>query len=78
MFAHQSGEALDELVLHQLQRSEAVRLEQDQQPPVKGVQGLQRGGDLVGVVGEVVDDGDAVLRPHHLEAPPDAGEGLQR
>src|SRR5690606_16844785 len=76
--AQQAGEAVDELVLHQPERPEAVRLEQDQKPAVEGVQGLEGGGDLVRVVGEVVDDGDAVRGPDQLHAAADAGEGLQR
>ena len=73
----QAGEPLDELFPHQLQRAEPVRLEQDQQPAVEGVQRLQRGGDLVRVVGEIIDDGDAACGPHHLHAAADAGEGFE-
>ena len=36
--AHVAREAVDELVLHQPQRAEAVRLKHDQQPPGKCVQ----------------------------------------
>ena len=41
------------------ERAVAVRLEHDQQPAREGVQGRQRRGDLVGIVREIVDDGDA-------------------
>ena len=55
-----------------------MRLKQDQQPAVEGVQGLQRGRDLVGVMGEVVDDGDVAGRSDHFHPATDAGESLQR
>ena len=70
--------ARDEFVLHLLQRAVAMRLEQHQQPAGKIMQRVERGGDLVGVMGEVVDHGDAVRLAHHFHAPPDSRKALQR
>ena len=71
---HVTREAIDQGVSHQAHRPVAVRLEHQQQTAGKVVQGLQRGGDLVGVVGEVVDHGDGVGRAHHLQSPADAAK----
>src|SRR3546814_6089200 len=56
------GKARDQLAPHHLERPVAVRLEQDQQPTGKGVERIERGGDLVGIVPEIVDHGDAFRR----------------
>ena len=58
-----SLEAGDEIVLHQLQRSETVRLEHDEQASGKIVQRRERRCDLVRVVREIVDHSDAVSLP---------------
>ncbi len=71
-------ETVDEGVLHQAERTEAVGLEQDQQAPGKGVQGGQRRVDLVRIVGEVVDHRHAVPFPDELEPPPEALEAVER
>ena len=72
------GEDVDEFVAHQLQRAEAVRLEHDQQAAGEGVQRGERGGDLVRVVREIVDDGDVVGFADDFEAALGAGEAFQR
>ena len=55
-----------------------MRLEQYEQATRKIVQGRKRGGDLVRIVGEIVDHGHAPRRPHHLEPTLDANEALNR
>ncbi len=54
-----------------------MRLEHQQQTAGKFVQGLQRGRDLVGVMGEVVDNGDGVGGAHDLQSPADAAKRAQ-
>ena len=49
-------------------------LKHQQQAAGKCVHGVERGGDLVGVVGEVVDHGDPVGGAHDLEPAADAAE----
>ena len=66
--AHLVGERVDEDGAEDLERTVAMGLEEEQQAAGEGVEGLQRGGDLVGVVGEVVDDGDAASLADDLEA----------
>ena len=52
----------------------AVRLEHDQQAAGEGVQRRERGGDLVRVVPEIVDHGDAARRADRFEPALEAGE----
>ena len=75
---HVAREALNERIAHQSQRAEAVRLEHDQQTAWEGVQRVERGGDLIGVVAEIVDDGDATRFADDFEAPFRAGKALER
>jgi hypothetical protein len=58
---------------------EEVRLEEDDEPPlrVRLPGGAERGGDLRGVVGVVVDDEDPAPLPLPLEAAHDAREGRE-
>ena len=62
------GEGGDQLVLHRPERAVAVRLEEEQQPAGEGVEGAQGGGDLVGIVPEIVDHRDAVRLADLFEA----------
>ena len=52
-------------------------LKHQQQAAGKRVHGFERGGDLVGVVGEVVDHGDLIGGAHDLQPPADAAELAQ-
>jgi hypothetical protein len=54
-----------------------VRLEEQQQPPRKGVEGAQGGGDLVGIVPEIVDHRDAAGLADFLEAAAQAFKAAQ-
>ena len=68
---HAVGEAGGQLLAHLGDRAEAVRLEHDQQPPRLRAQRRQRRVDLVGIVREIVDDGDAGRGADSLEPPPE-------
>ena len=68
------SKAVHQRIPHQTDRTVAVRLEHQQQAAGKRVHGFERGRDLVGVVGEVVDHGDVVGGADDLEPPADAAE----
>jgi hypothetical protein len=60
------------------QRPETVRLEHQKQSAREGMQRVERGGDLVGVVRKVVDHRNAARFADDLEPAADAGETRQR
>ena len=73
-----SAKVCGQLVAHLGERAVAVRLEHDQQPPgLRGQRGERR-GDLVGVVAEIVDHGDAAGGADGLEPALEPGEARQR
>ena len=49
-------------------------LKHQQQAAGKGVHGFERGRYLVGIVGEIVDDGYFICSAHNLQPPTDAAE----
>jgi hypothetical protein len=69
-----AGKALHQGVAHQTNRSVAVGLKHQQQAAGKRVHGFERGRDLVGIVGKVVDHGDAIGFAHDLQPAADTAE----
>src|SRR3546814_1812542 len=57
-----AGEAVDQLPAHFLERSVAVRLEEDEQAAGEGVEGRQRGRDLVGRSEEHTSELQSLMR----------------
>ena len=55
-----------------------MRLPHDQQAARELVERCERGCDLVGVVPEIIDDGDVLRRADDFKSPADANEVHQR
>ena len=74
-----AGESGDEVLAQEARRAVAMRLVDGEHAACRrDARGLERGGDLVGVVGEIVDHLDAAGGADGLEPPPHALEARER
>jgi hypothetical protein len=67
-----------ELFAHLGERTVTVGLEEEQQAPRRCGECSEGRGDLVGIVGEVVDDGDATCRADGFKATLEPGKPAER
>ena len=76
VFAQHIREYGGEFSAHVADRAVAVGLEESDDPARKGFECREGCSDLVGVVAEIVDDGDAICGPDNVEAAGEAVEAL--
>jgi hypothetical protein len=69
---------LNQLITHLFERAVTMRLKHHQQPPGEGVERAECGGDLIGVMPEIIDHGHAARNADHFKPPPQPGKAANR